>query len=68
MKQLFKLRPGNKLIVIGGTAGMRELAEKDPEKVNNSKQIEYGINRLTAHTSALEMTQVLNVLITDNLF
>ena len=34
MKQLFKLRPGNKFIVIGGTAGMRELAEKDPEKVN----------------------------------
>ena len=34
MKQLFKLRPGNKFIVIGGTAGMRELAEKDTEKVN----------------------------------
>ena len=34
MKQLFKLCPGNKFIVIGGTAGMRELAEKDPEKVN----------------------------------
>ena len=34
MKRLFKLRPGNKFIVIGGTAGMRELAEKDPEKVN----------------------------------
>ena len=34
MKQLFKIRPGNKFIVIGGTAGMRELAEKDPEKVN----------------------------------
>ena len=35
MKQLFKLRPGNKFIVIGGTAGMRELAEKNPEKVND---------------------------------
>ena len=38
MKQLFKLRPGNKFIVIGGTAGMRELAEKDPEKVNHQIQ------------------------------
>ena len=34
MKQFIKIRPGNKFIVIGGTAGMRELAEKDSEKVN----------------------------------
>ena len=42
MEELFKLRPGNKFIVIGGTAGMRELAEKDPEKVNNSKILNMG--------------------------
>merc|ERR1719447_2352266 len=30
MKRLFKARPGNKFIVIGGTSGMRELAEKNP--------------------------------------
>ena len=33
MKRLFKARPGNKFIVIGGTSGMRDLAEKNPEKV-----------------------------------
>ena len=46
MKQLFKLRPGNKFIVIGGTAGMRELAEKDQEKVYMYHQIQPPIPKL----------------------
>merc|ERR1711962_56233 len=35
MKRLFKARPGNKFIVIGGTSGMRDLAEKNPEKAKS---------------------------------
>ena len=44
MKQLFELRPGNRFIVIGGTSGMRGLAEKDPEKVCKILALKFLLN------------------------